>query len=342
MYYKTLFDINIHHGYFLDQGERKFLPVNPEDEADKLDVDEKESALNEYDFSSFLTVKPTLSTHKICKNYKIITRQHPQGFRVLVSTKDNQPIIPLEDDLTLTFELQLKDPYFYNYTNISSLLEKQLYLFTNVVPENQVDFENIFENENKPIDGDFLLNEEETRNLLKNIAGEDESFRSLSDQFSIIHAIQLIEEDESLENDQVEKDKRITDVLNQGILRKKQQKVIGYARLTIKGDTEDENLLTYQNDEQFMKESHSVFTISFINRKTFWRYKDRADDITLTTKTDKWLSKNGFVEITGKSSEDNPSDFDPEPVKDYVFPNPTIDIIKHEDNTNKDYSEIFI
>jgi hypothetical protein len=341
MYYRALFNINIHHGYFLDQGERKFLPINLEDEADKLDVDEKESALNEYDFSSFLTVKPTLSTHRICKNYKIITRQHSQGFRVLVNTKDNQPIISLEDDLTLTFELQLKDPYFYHYTNVSSLSEKKLYLFTNVVPVNQVDFENIFENENKPINGDFLLDEEGTRNLLKSIAAEDESFLSASDQFSITHAIQLIQEDESLDT-QAKKDAEIVKLLDLVIQRKKKQKVIGYVRLTIKGDSEDENLLTYQNDEQFMKDPHSNFTISFINRKTFWRYKDRADDVTLTTMTDKWLSKNGFVEITGKSSEDNPSDFDPEPVKDYVFPNPTIDIIKHEDNTNKYYSEIFI
>ncbi len=342
MYYKSLFNINIHHGYFLDQGERKFLPIFPEDEADKLETDEKESALSEYDVSKFLTIQPTSSTKRIAKNYKIITRLHSQGLRVLVNTEENetefQPIIPLEDDVTLTFEIQATDTYFNNYTALNSLSDNKLYLFTNVEPSDQeADFENIFENNGGPIDDRFLLKEEASRDLIKNIAAEDEPFTSVTGQFSITHTIQLIEEDDTLTNN--EKETQIANLINTIIQRKKKNRVVGYLRLTIKGDGGND-LLEFDGDEQKIKETTPEFTISFINRKTFWRFISTSDGVTLTTENEKWLSKNGFVEIIGQSTDDDDSDFDPEPIKEYKFPNPTVNSIKKENNNY--YSEIFI
>ncbi len=338
MDYTSLFNIKIHHGYFLDQGERKFLAIHPEDDESKLDDDEKNDALDDYDFSNFLRIKPTSYTQEVCKNYRMIARQTAEEFKVLIATKEDIAIIPLEDDISLTFEMQVKDPYFYNYTNIASLLENKMYLFSNVIPQDQAALENIFENEDKPVDNNFLLDKQGTRNLLKSIAEEDNALLSVKDQFSIVHAIQLIQDNASFEN-QAEKDIEIAKILDQAIQVKKRQKIVGYIRLTIKGDNNN-NLPTYAEGVQ----SNTVpsFTISFVNRKTHWKFIDRTNNINLETTSEKWLSKNGFIEIIGKSTEDTPSDFDPEPTADYVFPNPTIDSITHDENTDKYYSEIFI
>ena len=340
MYYKSLFNLKIHHGYFLDKGEQKFLPIENDDKL--MDGDDKEASLKEYDFSDFLVVKPTQSTQRIFKNYKVVLRTHSEGFRLLVNTKKDEekfrPIIPFEDEITFTFELQSIDPYFHNYTNLSNASEFKMYLFTNVVPNDQeVIFKHVFENKGGPIDSRYLLKEETTRDLIRTIAAEDESFASIDGQFTITNSIQLIEEDETLTAN--EKESRITELLNEVIQRKKQQRVVGYVRLTIKGDGEHD-LLTLDGNQQNIKETTLESTISFINRKTFWRFFSSSDNTTLITKNKKWLSKNGFTEIIGKSTDDDRSDFDPEPIKEYIFPNPTVESITNKDNI--DYSEIFI
>ncbi|MFY0630360.1 MAG: hypothetical protein JXR05_08260 [Flavobacteriaceae bacterium] len=343
MYYKLLFNINIHHGYFLDKGDQKFLSI---ENGDKLmSENDKETSLKEYNFSEYLTIKPSRSTQRIFKNYKMVLRIHSEGVRLLVNTEKDEekysPIIPFEDDVTFTFELQSTDPYFQNYTELSKASEHRMYLFTNVEPSNQdASFKTIFEDKGGPIDNRYLLKEEATRDLIKTIAAEDESFASLDGQFNITHSIQFIEEDETLTEN--EKESRITDLLNQVIQRKKQQKIVGYVRLTIKGDGNDgeNDLLKLEANEQSIKETIPESTISFINRQTFWRFHSSSDDVTLITKNKKWLSKNGFTEIIGKATDEDPSDFDPEPEKEYIFPNPTVESITNKDNI--DYSEIFI
>lgn len=347
MYYKSLFNINIHHGYFLDKGEVKFLPIDIDND-EKMEDDDKEASLKEYNFLEYLSVVPTQSTEQIFKNYKGVLRKHAKGFRVLVNTLKKQtkhePIIPFEKDITFTFQLKSTDPYFHNYTTLSDASENRMYLFTNVVPNNQeAVFKNVFDDKGGPIDNRYLLNEEATRDLIRTITVEDESFTTVDDPLTISNSIQYIEKNETLTED--EKETEIANLLNEVIQRKKKQRVIGYVRLTIKGDGEDgkKDLLNLVEDEQSIKGTTLESTISFINRKTLWRFVSSSDDVTLTTKDEKWLSKNGFTEIIGKSTDENPSDFDPEPVKDYKFPNPTVEIIKKVNNEdNQYYSEIFI
>jgi hypothetical protein len=343
MYYKSLFNLKIHHGYFLDKGDQKFLPIENDDKL--MSGDDKEISLKEYDFSDYLVIKPTQSTQRIFKNYKVVLRTHSEGFRLLVNTQKDEekyrPIIPFEDDVTFTFELQSTDPYFHNYTALSNASEFNMYLFTNVEPNNQeISFKNVFENKGGPIDNRYLLKEETTRDLIKTIAAEDESFASVDGQFTITNSIRLIEEDETLTAN--EKESRITDLLNRVIERKRQRRIVGYVRLTIKGDggNGENDLLAFVGNQQSIKETTLESTISFINRKTFWRFFSSSDNTTLITKNKKWLSKNGFTEIIGKSTDDDPSDFDPEPQKEYIFPNPTVESITNKDNI--DYSEIFI
>ena len=337
MQYKTLFNINIHHGYFLDNGQEKFLTSNN----NGMSPEAKKEALQNYNFSKYLEISPTKSTQVILKNYRLLIKGDNQGFRVLVSTLEEvqdkfAPIIKLEDELTLTFQLKATDPYFYNYTQSTQLTNDRMYLFTNKKPAGESnDFETIFENSDGKIDGSFLLKEASTRTLVRAIAEEDEQ---ITRQFSIANEINVIETDDTLTNG--EKTTLINTFLDTIIKKQKKKGVVGYIRLTIKGDDNTQDLLNFEDPNQYTLNSYPDFTLSFINKRTFWRFISLKDGAVLTTKNKKWSSKNGYLEI--KSSDFNPAGLDPPDTDpdDYNFPNPTAEIIKKENN--KYYSEVFI
>lgn len=346
MIFKTLFDIQIHHGYFLDKGEEKYLKVNLEDT--EMEDEDKVLALDEYKLSDYLQLTPSDLTKTHMRNYRMAIRPHATGFRVLVSVLERtvgpdtkyEPIIPLEDDLHFTFEMQAKDPYFYNYSDVFELTDSTMYFFSNVEPANQeAEFENVFENNGGLIDSRFLLKEAETRDILKTIALEDENFLEYkTGTISLGRNIRIIQNDANLTDEQ--KNTEIENLLNTVIQKKKKKQTLGYIRLRVTGDAANRHLLEYSGDDQYVKESTPQFTLSFINQRTFWRFISEADNATLTTKQKKWLSKNGYVEITSSDFDGaglDPPETDPE---DYVFPNPTVDMIKEEDNNY--YSEIFI
>lgn len=340
MQYKTLFNINIHHGYFLDNGQKKFLTSNNNN---AMSDDEKKIALQNYDFSKYLEVTPTKSTQVILKNHRMLVKGDNQGFRVLVSTLEEEdeqdkfiPIIKLDEELTLTFQLKAIDPYFYNYTQSTALTNDRMYLFTNKKPVGESnDFETIFQNNDGKIDSNFLLKEASTRTLVRTIAEEDEE---VTNQFSIVNEINIIETDDTLTNG--EKNSLINKFLDTIIKKQKKKGVVGYVRLTIKGDDDTQDLLNFENPNQYTLNEYPDFTLSFLNRRTFWRFISLKDGAVLTTKNKKWSSKNGYLEI--KSSDFDPAGLDPPETdpNDYNFPNPTAEIIKKENN--KYYSEVFI
>ncbi len=338
MQYKTLFNINIHHGYFLDNGQKKFLTSNNNN---AMSDDEKKEALRNYDVSKYLEVTPTKNTQAILKNYRMLIKGDNQGFRVLASTLETEqdkfkPIIRLEDELTLTFQLKAIDPYFYNYTQSTALTNDRMYLFTNKKPVGESnDFETVFQNNDGKIDGSFLLKEASTRTLIRTIGEEDEQ---ITNQFSIANEINIIETEDTLTNG--EKTTLINAFLDTIIKKQKKKGVIGFVRLTIKGDDSTQDLLNFEDPNQYTLNTYPDFTISFINKRTFWRFISLKDGAVLTTKNKKWSSKNGYLEI--KSSDFNPAGLEPPDTNpdDYNFPNPTAEIIKKENN--KYYSEVFI
>lgn len=344
MFYKALFNINIHHGYFLDSGKYKFLPIEVGDE----ELLDKEKALIPYNVHDYLKLIPTQKTQRISRNHRMLLRPHKQGFRVLVETQESgekfTPIIPFDDDAVFTFEVHAKDAYFHNYTDLIDISENRCYLFSNKVPDDQIEtFETIFENNGGPIDERFLLKAPATRDLLKNITDEDAAINTtVIAQFSITHVIELIKADETLT--EVQKEDQIEEVLNELIQKKKKKGVIGYIRMHIKGD-DDSNLLEFDDTDpenilQYTLENTPECILSFVNKKTFWRYISVSDDAMLTTNSTKWSSKNGFIEIKAEDFDPDgldPADTDPE---NYVFPNPTVKTVKKEDDDY--YSDIFI
>ena len=115
MQYKSLFYLNIHHGYFLDKGEEKYEKVDIAD--DEMSSEDKDEAIKEYDVSEYLKITPSDFTKTQFRNYRMMMRPSASGFRVLVNTLERtiedttkyEPLIPLEDEMYLTFEIQATD-----------------------------------------------------------------------------------------------------------------------------------------------------------------------------------------------------------------------------------------
>ena len=325
MVYKTIFNIIVNHGYFLDEGEDKFSNMNQK---------EKEGALKNYDINDYLRIAPTEATKTIMNNHRLLFRPHAFGFRILAETIEKKvaldtkysPLILLADDLNFTFRIVATDPFFDSYSQIVSRDDMRLYLFTNKKPSTEADgFANIFTSDGT-IDTSFLLKENSTRKLVYEVAKEDESLKTISNLFSIANI--------PVANiDKVEEVKQI----RRYVRSKKRNGLLGFIRLRVKGDA-NHNLFEFDNSDpthikQYVLGTAPEFTLRFKNRKTFWRYINTSKNFMLTTKATKPLTKNGFVKIEA-------SDFDPEPTVPLNYPNPRPDSIKKENN--KYYSEIFI
>ena len=327
MVYRSVFNINFHHAYFLDEGEEIFSDMT--DEAKR-----KSEPLKKYIFSDFLKIIPTVATQNIMKGYRLLIKQHPQGFRIIAKVVGESvsgevkysPLVTMPDDLTFTFGLYVTDPYFENYSELTNYEGNSLYLVSNVRPTTEaVDFASVFTSPAN-IDPDFLLTAESSRNLVHTIAREDVFYTTGVNRFSIANI-------DPADLDVVPG----LELINQHIQSNKRGGLIGFVRLTIKGDS-DNDLLEFDesdssNVKQYVWDTPLEFTLGFKNRRTFWRYNVLSDDSTLTTDTTKPLVKNGFVQIEA-------SDFNPEPTEGMHYPNPGIANVKKEDSNY--YSELFI
>ncbi|WP_299551308.1 hypothetical protein [Seonamhaeicola sp.] len=330
MIFKSIFNIRLYHGYFLNDGESNFSGMS--------DLN-KNRILKNYKVSEFLEVRPTDATKKALKNHRILFKPHTSGFRLLVSVIEHtdtksSPLIPFEDDLNFTFGIYANDPYFDNYSQVVNRIDRRLYLFSNRIPATEdAGFANIFTDDGT-VDTSFLLKETSTRNLMAAIAFENEALTENTDTFSITNSFRDIEAKVNLTD--AEKKPLKNEILNEALLAEKRNGLLGFIRLFVKGDA-NKNLLKFETVatqvEQYVLETTPLFTLSFKNRKTFWRYIKPSDNIILTTDATKPLTKNGFVKI-------EPSDFNPAPTEDHHYPNPRPDIIRKEGN--KYYSEIFI
>lgn len=126
--YRTLFTVNLLHRFSLNKGLAEYQSMTQA---------EKSKQLDSYDLNAFFTVKPTLETQLKLNGHKLAFRNLNTGIEVwskITEEDDKVPFISLANDLSFTFLIQLKDPLFYNYTNLKLENSQKLYCFTNVKP----------------------------------------------------------------------------------------------------------------------------------------------------------------------------------------------------------------
>ena len=355
--YKTLFNINIYHSYFLDEGERTFFELNGGNNGVTPLTDEEKKRLEEqYDIGKFLSIQPTQETKKSLKNHRLLLRGHKKGVRVLSETikviteEGNQevdrysPIITLPDSLTLTFYLKVHHPHFENFSNIIEKNEQQLYYLSNKSSSAINLFETISEVKKW---SSFLISDSETRKLLHQLETEKEFDTTTPNLVTVANTnaseLNVIESKIMNAIPLNEEEQKVIDTINFFVRRIKNSGVIGVVQIQISGDnnnnlteeilTKNEETEVFDVSKQCLLEESPEFAVCIENRNTFWRYTKRSENLVMTTSEEKPLTLNGRVEI-------DKQDVVPQPQEDYYFPNPTPESIKKESQDY--YSEIFI
>lgn len=131
--YGELFRVNIFHRYFLDKGTKEFR---------LMDKNDRLNQLRNYNAGAFIKILPDEETTGIFKGHSMVFKETDSGFSVwikLADNNDNAPFIDIEDDLNLTFTMQIKDSLFYNYTDLKSEDREKLYCLSNRKPDTEPD-----------------------------------------------------------------------------------------------------------------------------------------------------------------------------------------------------------
>lgn len=353
MVYKTLFNINLLHAYFLDLGEKKYYTAD----ANKvLSPKEKEEVIKQYLSSDAMEIVPNTNTLEIIKNHRLLVRKHSKGITVLASSSKEvaeennveverySPLIKLSNDLTLTFYIKVSDTYFEHYTDVIDRRKHQLYYLSNTVSSatNIFDANAVIKTWNS-----FLITEKESRTLVHTLEKEEENRTTTPKQITIanINAAEITAIETKITNNILlnRAEEEIVNSLNGRIRLLKSRGIIGVLQIKMLGgnntnvtenvSVKNEVTGNFEIPAQCLLKTAPDFQIYLENRKTFWRYNQSATGVKMTTNIQYPLTKNGRVEI-------KKTDITPQPGNTIFLPNPTVESITKEQQDY--YSEIFI
>lgn len=131
--YKKLFKIELLHNYFLNQGTKKFVEMSDS---------EKSKQLADYNINNIMSVFPSQETAGLLKGHNLLYKITNNGFYILskANSDDNRkPMTGLDGDLYLTFLMKIKDPLFYNYTELKLDKAGILVYISNRKPDTETD-----------------------------------------------------------------------------------------------------------------------------------------------------------------------------------------------------------
>ena len=128
--YSILFEVNVLHHYFLNRGLKNFALMT---------ADEQAEVMLKYDIRDALEIVPTAECRKNLDRHQCILRRTATG--ILAGLKAQlqsqpphtyKPFHEIDNDLTFTFHMHLKDLSLLNYTNLPlNGNSSQVYLFSN-------------------------------------------------------------------------------------------------------------------------------------------------------------------------------------------------------------------
>ncbi|MAP80905.1 MAG: hypothetical protein CL526_07430 [Aequorivita sp.] len=131
--YRPLFNLNVYHHYFLDDGNNAF------DSSLSL----KENQLNKYNFQDFFKIIPSKKTQEIFTANRIIYKILPAGFTIYVKAEETapnsgtyKPFVNLPQTTVFTFLVYVKDSLFENYSTVNSIPQIP-YFFSNKKPDSE-------------------------------------------------------------------------------------------------------------------------------------------------------------------------------------------------------------
>lgn len=337
MSYKSLFEIQFFHHYFLDHGQAVFDAQNP--------------LVNNvgYNVKQFLEIIPLPKTQLLFKNHRYLFKKTSLGISILTKTIEEtisrnvreKPLITPSSKDKAVFAIRVTDPMFYNYTDVTELNELQLYHFSNDALGAEG---NIFDNSGaNDVDNNYLLNESDSRDLLENIAPQETG----ASAFDVETALDLLSEDTSIPDLAVAKHT----FLSGEVKRRRRQGIIGYIVLNFSNNQVGNRILEYDSKgPRYLTGNTLSFQLTFQSKKTFWRYQmlKKGNTYALETQSQKQFSLNGYTDIDSEVDLDASNQLpqnDPDAptaneLSTFVFPSPNPKVLKYENN--KIYSEIYI
>lgn len=129
--YKILFEFNILHRYFLDDGAKKY---------EVLEESDQKKQLQGYSVHSVLHISPTLDTVTQLNGHRLLFKHTNTGFIIASRTSNvdiNAPFIEMSRELSFTFLMRVKDPLFYNYTELKADATGNLFYLSNTKPASE-------------------------------------------------------------------------------------------------------------------------------------------------------------------------------------------------------------
>jgi len=112
--YKSLFEVNIRHHFFLNKGEQEW---------DKMSQEDKDRMESNYDIREIFDITPTQESTKALSSHSCIFKKTSTGILVGIKAEADKAnpgkfksFVPCEDNLTFRFLVRLKDLNFMNYT----------------------------------------------------------------------------------------------------------------------------------------------------------------------------------------------------------------------------------
>lgn len=151
--YKQLFRIDILHRFFLDKGSVRF---------DSMSETEQLRQLKEYDSRFILDIVPSEDTMDRLNGHSLLLKRNSTGFTIWYKEAvegHNQPSVALDDNLFLTFLVRIKDPLFYNYTELILENAGKLFYLSNRKPDTEISSFPLLDKADMdhPVDDKFIL-----------------------------------------------------------------------------------------------------------------------------------------------------------------------------------------
>jgi hypothetical protein len=113
--YAILCEVEVLHDYCLNRGSLVH---------EALEGEQQEAVRRRYAARTFLEMFPTEHTEKLLAGHKMLFKTTAAGFLVAVqmdaSAADHRPAVPPGADFRLTFALRIRDPRFFNYTELAA------------------------------------------------------------------------------------------------------------------------------------------------------------------------------------------------------------------------------
>jgi hypothetical protein len=131
--YRPLCSVKILHGYYLHPNILSANILNPDQQRDISDNLARSSS---YTILKDLTITPAVATQQLMAGYRIVFRSDGLGFSLWLQVEKHgeifSPFIPFTEPLCLTFQLQVKQTSFWNFTNLPlNDSSSSLYYFSN-------------------------------------------------------------------------------------------------------------------------------------------------------------------------------------------------------------------